>query len=343
MQGLQRQFAFSPGQRYFLNLLEINWSFQPHEYGKSFLWTWPTCAYSQTGLNYVKTRFLLKFLLNGWVYVKHGLPQTLNAIKESIMRPAVPQRSFKMNSRPGKVAHFHYSVLYKVNQITNVSPLLKKRHFGDKNGERPSRLSLCQKNKSARWIWHVRWPPAWRIAMVRAILPAGCLQRRTGGELTSCGSRHRGLVSASAVWNELLDLALIAALTHSPEFSGFFSFPHPCPEKCLFPILFLLRLVSSAATEALGGDPEGDVTAENAGALIKTLARQVPVPPSLELFIHHFLAQHCHINWPFFTDIVSRANCYAPQKNHKRRGVTLCSQRWKTYKLKFAHHLLIHK
>lgn len=106
MQGVRRQFAFSPGQRYFLNLLEINWSFQPHEYGKSFLWTWPTCAYSQTGLNYVKTRFLLKFLLNGWVYVKHGLPQTLNAIKESIMHRAVMQRGFTMNGRPERLPTF---------------------------------------------------------------------------------------------------------------------------------------------------------------------------------------------------------------------------------------------
>lgn len=118
-------WVFPRSEIFFWNLVEINWSFQPHEYGKSFLWTWPTCAYSQTGLNYVKTRFLLKFLLNGWVYVKRGPPQTLNAIKESIMHPAVTQHSFKMNCRPRKVAHFNFSVLYRVNQITNIFPAFK--------------------------------------------------------------------------------------------------------------------------------------------------------------------------------------------------------------------------
>lgn len=169
-----------------------------------------------------------------------------------------------------------------------------------------SRLSLCRKNKSACWIWHVRWPPAWRIAIVLTICPAGGPQRRTGGELTSCGSRHRGSVSASAVWNELLGSALIAAVTHSPEFSVFFFFLFLTQVRRN--VYFLSRLVSASAAQALGGDPEGDVTAEKAEALIKTLARQVPVSPSLELFIHHFLAQYCHINWPFFTDIVSWAH-----------------------------------
>lgn len=63
------------------------------------------------------------------------------------MHPAVRQRSFKMNGRPGKVAHFHYSALYKVNQITNIF-LPSKLRFGDKNGECASRLSLCQEKTS---------------------------------------------------------------------------------------------------------------------------------------------------------------------------------------------------
>lgn len=44
--------------------------------------------------------------------------------------------------------------------------------------------------------------------------------------VTLFGSRHRGPVSALAVWNELLGSALIATVTYSPEFSVcFFSSP----------------------------------------------------------------------------------------------------------------------
>lgn len=74
-----------------------------------------------------------------------------------------------------------------------------------------------------------------------------------GGELTSCFSRHGGPVSASAVWNELLGSALIAAVTRRSEFSFFFFFFFSSPRN----VYFLLRLVSASATEALRGAPGG--------------------------------------------------------------------------------------
>lgn len=58
------------------------------------------------------------------------------------------------------------------------------------------------------------------------------------------------------------------------------NFPFLFLTRVLRNVYFLSRLVSASATEVLGGDPEGDVTAANAEALIKDLARQVPVPPS---------------------------------------------------------------
>lgn len=82
-----------------------------------------------------------------------------------------------------------------------------------------------------------------------------------GGELTSCFSRHGGPVSASAVWNELLGSALIAAVTRRPEFSFFFLFSPPHPEM----FISFLRLVSASATGALRGAPGGRRDGERRG------------------------------------------------------------------------------
>ncbi len=128
----------------------------------------------------------------------------------------------------------------------------------------------CQKNKLVLWIWLECWPTVWQITILPQVLntlSAGVLvagiQRyflanwQTCGELTSCSFRRRGWVSLSAggVCKELFSSALIASVTHSPEFAIiFFSW------KRVQRFSFSVPLIFASAAAALAEDPEGAVT-----------------------------------------------------------------------------------